>query len=146
MALSAIRDTKEKDTPVAEYHDVPATVGQIFFRGAIVVWDESAGAAVVAISGGDAADYAIGRADLSKTIVATDAFIRIKSGTFEYTTATAVATDVGKVFGITDDETVASTVGTSPRAGIVREVLSATSVYVTMAPTINAPRVATAGA
>lgn len=146
MALSALRDTQEKDTPVAEYHDVPATVGQIFFRGGIVVWDESAGAAVVAIAGGAAADYAIGRCDITKTIVATDAFIRIKSGTFEYTTSGAVASDVGKTFGITDDETVASTVGVTPRAGIVREVLSATSVFITMSPTINAPRLATAGA
>lgn len=146
MALSAIRDTKEQDTPVALYHDVPAVVGQVFFRGGIVVWDESVGAAVVAIAGGDAADYAIGRCEVSKTIVATDAFIRVKSGTFEYTTSGAVATDVGKTFGITDDETVASTVGTSPRAGIVLQVNSATSVEVTMSPTINAPRLATAGA
>jgi hypothetical protein len=145
MALSAERNTKKLDTPVAEYHDVPAVAGEVFIRGGIVVWDESAGGAVVAIAGGAAADYAIGRCDETKTTVSGDK-IRVMSGTFEYATTGAVATDVGKTFGITDDETVASTVGTSPRAGIVRQVNSATSVYVTMSPTINAPRLATAGA
>lgn len=128
-ALSADLEAKREDGEIVSY---PVKGSAKIFKGALVV-DLGTG---YASPGADGSGYiflgvALEKADNSGS--ATDGAINVrvyKTGTFEYSKASAAQTDLGTLMYIRDDQTVSSSTTNSISAGYVVDIPDSSHVKV----------------
>lgn len=133
MPLSTARNTQER---VGDVQGFPVAAATTIFQGSLVALNAGYAAPGATATG----RIAVGRAEETVTaVVAGDAQVRVKRGTFKFANSSAGdligQADVGADCYIVDDQTVAKTNGTNTRsrAGKILGV-DADGVWVQLAP------------
>lgn len=129
--MTALTDNYEVKRKDAEMVDVPVLASATIYKGALVV-DKGTG---FASAGDDGSGYvflgvAVEKADNSSGSDG-DVSVRVyKTGSYLYTKATAVQTDLGQAVYIHDDQTVGTSSTNSVLAGYVAEYIDSTTLRV----------------
>lgn len=126
--LSANRDTKERASKFAEYHDVLGKDSTQYYKGQLVGIDLDDGK-LVGVTAGDLTIRTLGRCEEEVLTGSSNTRkIRVKSGTFCYDSGTSgeaiVVADRGQVCYVVDDQTVgiSGNGGANAVAGLIYDV------------------------
>ena len=128
-ALAANLETNREDGEIIAY---PVKASTVIYKGGLVV-DDGGGYAQPGKDGSGLAflGVALEGADNSASAVDGAIFVRVyKTGTFQFTKASALQTDVGTAMVIHDDQTVGATSTNSIGCGYVTEIPDATHVKI----------------
>lgn len=137
-ALTADRDTPEKLSSIAMPHERTGIDSDVFYQGALVVYDQSDGKFKPGQAGTDL--IAFGRCERQVTTGTSNTLtVPVRSGIFRFENSASAdlieSDDVGKTCYVVDDQTVALTDGSSTRsaAGKIYDVDS-DGVWVSINP------------
>lgn len=135
MPLADERDTVERASPYAFYHEVLGATSEEFYQGQLLVLNLTTGRVQGGATGTDSNFQACGRCEVRKSVGASeDALIRFKSGIFRWLNeGSFTAANVGDICYVADDDAVNAT-DTNAIAGRIYEATSAYCDVLTMWP------------